>query len=83
MKKAYFAEFYNRDRHGELVGALGSNSVVYLDGRCSLATQHSHAYGICKRRGYAGYRLCVGTFSNPHYRTATIVVDKVGESNTV
>lgn len=76
MKPTNFAEFYIL-RNGSYVDALGSDSVLYLDGRWSLTNKKIAAADVCKARGFDGYRICCGTHTRPFYLTAA--VQPVGE----
>ena len=72
MKRTWFAEFYHL-RNGSYENAIGSDSVMYLDGRNSLATMKAKAAPVCQQRGYDGYRIARGTHTQPFYLTAGVI----------
>lgn len=76
MRHKAFAEFYRIGTHYDgserFVTAVGDRSVLILDGRTGDATRHAHAREWARKHGFAGYRLCRGTFTNPFYLTAAV-----------
>lgn len=79
MKKRYFAEFYTLST-GYIGGTIppefsasnkkpipvcGDRGTIVIDGRLSSQRMNALAADECKRRGYIGYKLHYGTFSNP------------------
>ena len=77
MRHASFAEFYrlttNPDGSARYVEGVGDRSVFILDGRMSLYNQKFCALIECRNRGYDGYRIARGTFTNPFYITAAVI----------
>lgn len=66
-----FAEFYHI-RDGRYVEGVGDRSVIILDGRCSLYNQKFISLQECRKRGYDGFRIAKGRFTEPHYLTAIV-----------
>lgn len=77
MRTCTFAEFYRLDKHPDgsprYVETVGDRSVVILDGRESLYNQKFAALQTARQRGYDGYRIARGTFTNPFYLTAAVI----------
>lgn len=67
-----FAEFYHL-RNGQYVEGVGDRSVIILDGRWSLYNQKFNALLECRKRGYDGFRIARGKFTNPFYLTAAVI----------
>lgn len=72
MRHASFAEFYHL-RDGRYVEGVGDRSVIILDGRMSLYNQKFIALQECRKRGYDGFRIARGTFTNPFHITAAVI----------
>ena len=77
MKRCTFAEFYRLatrdDGSKHYVEGVGDRSVIILDGRMSLYNQKFLALQEARRRGYDGYRVARGTFTQPFYLTAAVI----------
>lgn len=67
----YFAEFYHL-RDGRYVSGVGDRSVIILDGRETLYNQRFIALQTCRERGYDGFRIARGRFTEPFYITAAV-----------
>lgn len=68
MKSFYFAQFYNTKLDGSIGEALGSDSVLPLDGRLSLFNMENAVYNHIDRlkalnKGFTGFSIHCGTFS--------------------
>lgn len=72
MRHTHFAEFYHM-RDGSYVEGIGDRSVIILDGRMSLYNKKFVALQECRKRGYDGFRIARGTFTNPFYITADVI----------
>lgn len=64
----YFAQFYNIKLDGKIDEALGSDSVLILDGRLSIYNMENEVYKHIDRlkalnKGFTGFSIHYGTFS--------------------
>lgn len=71
MKPCVYAEFYHM-RDGRYVDGVGSFRMFVLDGRHGMERHKQLAGEACRRRGYDGFRIARGTFSDPSFLTAVI-----------
>lgn len=78
MTRSVYAQLIRRDSRGTITEALGSFSVLRLDGRERPETWHSDASALLEReqrtgRDFCGYRIQRGSFQNPTVIAEVIV----------
>lgn len=66
MKPKTFAVFFERKLDDSIDEGMGDRSVIILDGRESLRSHIDISRDECIKRGYIGFTINRGTFTNSH-----------------
>lgn len=60
-----YAEFWKRTAAGHVMPEVGSDSMLYFDGRWSHAHCISHARRVCHQHGHYGFTMRSGPMNRP------------------